>query len=392
MQSQAKSILDTLVKRAEERPERSRQPTQRVDEGNINPLDLDSFHESLRQAEKLGAISLDWGKRESSHVLERVRLVDASKACRALGISPAVEQALKSANEVRHGINGEQVAWNWAASIIDEMEGAWRRRKTSFGVDVSRPNDAIAAIRAVQAIKDRVHEGLDMRTFSRRALGDTKAVERVSGPIIALCRREFDLHELGYDQVFEAIGLAKFPQPVLVSGRLELKSSGHEISEISPYIGLPPSDSYAVKPSGRPAYVLTIENLASFNRYAREISDNGLIIYTGGYPSHAVGAFIREMAVATDPTIPWFHWGDIDADGLLILDKISALSGREVVPHLMTVEIAMSKGGATPGASKLNRLLLSPNKCRALAIFLSGPDARVLEQEELDPLSPLFKQ
>jgi len=122
MQSQAKSILDTLVKRAEERPDRSRQPTQRVDEGKINPLDLDSFHVSLRQAEKLGAISLDWGRRELSHVLERVRLVDANKACRALGISPAVEQASKSANEVRHGINGEQAAWNWAASIIDERE------------------------------------------------------------------------------------------------------------------------------------------------------------------------------------------------------------------------------------------------------------------------------
>jgi hypothetical protein len=386
MNSHAKKIIETLVRRTEENPERVRGATQRVDEQSIAPLDLDDFHRSMKEAEKIGGIALEWGKREESHILQRVRLVDLEKSCRVLGRLPAKEDADTSVQQVRKFFNKNDT---WINELINEMHRAWCRRKSAFSLDVNQIDDAVTAIRVVSAIKNGLHDGLDMRTFSRRAVGDSKAIESVLGPIVAICRQEFDLHEIGHEQVLQALGLRKFPQPVLVSGDLKLAHTNQSLSSITPYIGLPPADDYPVQLASHPAYVLTIENLTSFNRYVREISDGGLVIYTGGYPSHAVGAFIAKMSKSVEYDVPWFHWGDIDADGILILDKISLLSNRPVTPHLMSPDIAAEKGQLAPASRKLQQLNNGDSSCHEIAAYLSSEKAHVLEQEELDPKSPI---
>ncbi|MDH5748751.1 MAG: DUF2220 domain-containing protein [Rhodospirillales bacterium] len=385
MQTQAKSILENLIRRAEVNPERVRQAMQKIVETEIDPLDLEGFHQDLRAAEKAGAVTLDWGKRESSHILQRVRLADLDKACRFIGAERSDTLARRAADGLRRDIPSE---WTWAQDIIDEMERAWRRRKSAYGIDAARAEDVSIAIRTVHAIEERSHEGLDMRTFSRRLFSDSKAVEGVTGPVAAMCRKKFGLDDLGQDQVLEAIGLLKFPQPVLVAGRLRLKNGGYSLTDITPYIGLPPSGHIPIEPDGRPGYVMTIENLASFNRYVREISDDGLVIYTGGYPSRATGGFIQDIAAHIDQNIPWFHWGDIDADGLLILEKVAGLSGRTVIPHLMSPAIAREKGIQCAAAGKVARLADCDLPCSELAGFLSNQGAHILEQEELDPIPP----
>lgn len=379
-------IIDDLIRRAESNPDRVRSVSRKIEEADIDPLDLEEFHKFMRDVERTGGISLEWGKRETSHVLQRVRLQDLNMACRSVGLQTAGDSAIAAVDQILSGIEDPQ---GWALPYINSMRTAWQRRKSAFGLNADQAENAIIALKAVQAMRERRHEGLDMRTFSSRATGNSKAVEANLGPIVAICRNEFGLADLGKNQVLEALGLQKFPQPVLVSGDLAVTGSDCTLSNIQPYIGLPPMDEYPVKVISPPGYVLTIENLTSFNRYVREVSDNGFVVYSGGYPSQAVGRFISTMAEQIDEEVPWFHWGDIDADGLLILDKISRLANRAVHPHLMEIDLARTKGIPASKSRKLGRLKSDSNPCGELAAFLSSSAAHVLEQEELDPSSPI---
>jgi len=49
------------------------------------------------------------------------------------------------------------------------------------------------------------------------------------------------------------------------------------------------------------------------------------------------------------PNVPFFHWGDVDAGGLLIADSIRNAAGRPVKLHLMTPALAERYAEGTGG-------------------------------------------
>lgn len=386
MSDHAIKLIKGLVRVTEERPDRVRDASKRIDESKIPALDLNEFHQTLRHAENTGAIQLIWGKKDKSHILETVKLLELDKACVFLGITSSVQLTALAFDCIDETL---QIKANWIADVLKETKEQWLKRKRAFDVEVTEPEKLVNSIIATQSLLDGKHTGLDMRTFSRRVLRDSKAVEKLKGPIIKLCRKVFDFDGLDAQQVFEAIGLQKFPQPILVSGSLKISQTGTCLNEIAPYIGLPPSEEISVTIKDQPRYVLTIENLASFNLYVRQIKDNGLVIYTGGYPSTAVAGFISHISSQLDDNVPWYHWGDIDMAGLMILKKVEAAAGRGVVPHLMTVELAQERGEKAKTKPNIQQLLDCSGEIGVLARFLNGNSAYTLEQEELEPKSPL---
>src|SRR5262249_32026827 len=87
--------------------------------------------------------------------------------------------------------------------------------------------------------------------------------------------------------------------------------------------------------------------------------------------------------------IPFFHWSDVDPDGTWIFRTIERAIDRPLIPHLMSVELA-EQHGKPPAA----RTALKPSSERTeiatLVEYFSRPDAKTLEQEELDPQLPDF--
>ncbi|PDT55888.1 hypothetical protein CO678_41315 [Bradyrhizobium diazoefficiens] len=85
-----------------------------------------------------------------------------------------------------------------------------------------------------------------------------------------------------------------------------------------------------------PAYVLTIENLASFNRHVAEADAArlGATLYVGGYPSLASQQALRTISAMVSEQTPIFHWSDIDPDGTWIFHTMERAVGRPILPHL----------------------------------------------------------
>ncbi|WP_161957967.1 Wadjet anti-phage system protein JetD domain-containing protein [Azospirillum palustre] len=146
---------------------------------------------------------------------------------------------------------------------------------------------------------------------------------------------------------------------------------GGKLLDGRPYVGVPPEWLETLAVAGRPEYFLVIENLASFNRHVREVEDSSIVLYSGGFPALATLKAIRRMDALLPADVPFFHWGDIDADGVRILQHIARSIDRPLRPHLMGVD-AWSDAAVD-------------ELCRHLA----DPAFVPMEQEELDPQSPL---
>jgi len=87
-------------------------------------------------------------------------------------------------------------------------------------------------------------------------------------------------------------------------------------------------------------YVLTIENKETFYALARPqkrstsevLSKFDCFLYTGGYLNRAVSKMIKLLAGSK---FIFYHAGDLDPDGILILQQIQELTGETVTPFRM---------------------------------------------------------
>jgi Uncharacterized protein conserved in bacteria C-term(DUF2220) len=348
----------------------------------------DAFLRELRQAEATGAVSLACGKGNRRDQVAHVRLVAPEVLYAHLARTPIKRIAAEAHARLIAGLSLHPGLLQAASDIAS----AWGRAKTwhAFG-----PHDADklrGALSLAQAILDDRHIGVDYRTFSRRVADDSKALERVECAVIRLLSGILDLPpdpEARPREALRALGLERFAPPLLISGRVDLVDA--DLSRATPlYLGISPNEADRVRFREPPAYVLTIENFASFSRHVIEADPLriGTTLYVGGYPSLATQQALRRLVATLDDTVPVFHWSDIDADGTWIFRTIERAIGRTLRPHLMSPDIAAQLGKAVPGRP-------APIRCPresgifALAAYLEREDARILEQEELDPRLPV---
>lgn len=330
--------------------------------------ELERFKRVMTAAERAGAVHIALERRPSGPAsIRSVTLADATKLAAHLGRVPATDEAARAIDALRQ-LTGPLPAW--VSEIVDEIAAAWAIRREGYpGLE---PGDVAAAasfVRLLCAVDRGEHVGVDMRTFSRRACGDSKAAEQGLPRLARALRKRFDLPDAPPREALAAFGIEKFPQPVLLRGSLRL--SGGARLDGRPYVGVPPEwlDTLAV--AGQPEYFLVIENLASFNRYVREVEDAGIILYSGGFPALAALKAIRRMDALLPANVPFFHWGDVDADGVRILQHIARSIGRPLRPHLMGVEA------------------WNDTAVDELCSQLADPAFVPMEQEQLDPRSPL---
>jgi len=77
-----------------------------------------------------------------------------------------------------------------------------------------------------------------------------------------------------------------------------------------------------------------------------------------------------------------FHWSDIDADGTWIFKTIEeSSSGRTLLPHLMSPEIAERHGDLSARQAILKVSEARGSLIAPLVDYLASPGARVMEQD-----------
>lgn len=369
----------------------------RHEEGTANPIaypdfsalasvsEIDSFVRQLEAAEATGAVRIAKGRGRNSDQIAHVRLDDAEALYQLLGRRPIAELAAQAASRL---LDGLELPDELAPSIA-AIRAQWARGRPWQGFTLEDVERLRIVLLLAKAILDGRHKGTDYRTFSRRIAGDSKALERGEAAVVRLLGAALELPPGARPRdALRTLGLEKFAPPLLLAGRIDFESAA--LSLVGPaYFGIPPLEASRIRLSGRPRYVLTIENYASFHRHIAEADREreGLTIYVGGYPSLATQDALRTLARLVPDEVPFFHWSDIDPDGAWIFRTIERIIARPLRPHLMTPDLAERFGRASDASMRAPKQA-QDTAIAALMDYLSGETAKWLEQEELDPVVP----
>lgn len=383
-------FLERLLALSERSPDRTRPASMAPDYDGLRSAEsLSRFDGQMRTAERAGAVSIRNGKRERRHLIERITVTNAEALARHLGRDPASSTARQARSVLEPIVAG---APGWVGNILDQIEERWARREAAFRI---QPGDTILAqefLRLLMAISRDEARGLDARTFSLRATGDTKAFDRNASRIAAAAAPHPGESPTNFEAIWQRLGLERFAHPVHLRGPLLVQDQERILvdARVRPFASVHPELLTGLRLTAQPSFLLTIENFASFNRYVREIEDGSLVIYTGGFPSKAILDAIGALLKLLDDTVPYFHWGDIDPGGVRIFRFLEENAARRPLPHMMERQLADARGKPAEADPSLASIARSDSDLAALAEWLSrGPDVKYLEQEALDPSSPI---
>ncbi|SFK16914.1 Wadjet anti-phage system protein JetD domain-containing protein [Bradyrhizobium sp. Gha] len=383
-------FLERLLERSERNPDRSRPASAALEYDRLpTAQQVIRFHDQMASATRFGAVEVQWGRRDRSHLIERVRVRDPELLARHLGrpTAPATAQRLRD-ELLPIAANGEP----WVVGLLEEMTAKWARSEAAYRLTASQPDTAKEFFTLLASISRQEARGLDARTFSQKATKDTKAFDRHASRIAGVLAARIGQPGAAPDVVWAHIGLERFGHPVHLKGPLAVEGACCRLIDgrAKPFVSIHPEMLPQLSILERPTAVLTIENYASFNRQVREIEDDGLVVYIGGFPGAGVIELLTNVLNALPADVPFLHWGDVDAGGVRIFRYLEESLPRGPLPHLMTKELAEQSGHSTSADPSLASIATSDSAIRGLAEWLcSGPDVHHLEQEALDPLSPV---
>ncbi len=383
-------MLDDLVARWEARPAATR-ILARIDEAAFGSVaERDRFARELSGVEAAGGVAVRRRRLDGDEVVDHVRLLDPQVVCTFLGRTPARHRSRDGLAAAR----SRRDLPSAADTLFQEIDGAWSRGVSSFGLE---PGDARGLARALDLALALVRRTagseaeIDFRSFSRTAGLDSKALERSAAGIVSMLARlfpeRFVAEGLEPREFLATLGVTKLAQPLLLGGPVAV--AGTDLPALA-FVGVPPECGTELRLSGPVEYVLTIENYVSFVRHTREVNAGrtGLVVYTGGFPARShLAAIVRLAEQARAPT---FHWGDMDAGGLRIfvhLERALVAIGVPLKPHLMDPEVLRRDGVPSRKGRRLSPGA-HPSSAVAELWDLVGGIGLCHEQESIAPRIP----
>lgn len=350
----------------------------------------DRFIETLRKAEKLGAVKLE-NARASADMALRIRLVDVDVLYRHLRRVPSHHQVHTLLTDFYELPNLPETA----REVLDEIGAAWSRNVRKFGImpnDTANLKDVLLLARGLQErASDPAAVAIDFRSFCRSVNTGSKALDHLAASVVAIHSRLYPgqrtPESLDTNEALATFGVSRMPQPLQLSGPIAI--DGVILPPLS-YYGFPPDQAATIGLSHAVDYVLTIENYTSFIRHARECngSQKGLVLYTAGFPARS---HLRQIIrLCHEAGTACYHWGDLDAGGVRIfrhIEKALQAQGVQLQPHLMDAAILTQYGVAAVGRSPLPPQGASGSAIEHLWCALRETGL-VLEQESLSPRLP----
>lgn len=354
----------------------------------IDLQERDSIHAYLENAEKAGGLTLEWGRGSGVQDLKRLRLIDPDKLAAWLNVARAASHAeVIEERLVAHLVSAPA----WLCDAYAYALGKWRQGGMAFRIPAADTSSATSLFRIAISVCNNEHFNLDLRRFSVRLLGNSKTVEGLLGKLADLLRYNPEWSPLANADLFQLLGLEKFPPPLFIKGPLAIDYAGRnwDISALYPFVGLSPDHASDINLVRTIPYLLTIENLASFQRHVREVDDDGVVIYTAGFPAPALVRILQLLDRRLPDSCVFFHWGDRDIGGLRILSKVAdALSGHSLNPHLMEERRVEEAIFSDSDRRQLERYAASSGlEGKVSSSWLKG-NLGPMEQELTDPRCP----
>ncbi len=186
------------------------------------------------------------------------------------------------------------------------------------------------------------------RVLSARELGDSKALDRLSGQLERI---------LG---PLEKLNIREGGSVFLVGGRGGIECRGQllRLSRLPPFVGLA-SDTASIldKVHFPPAGLLVVENMTTFEACCRrevEGAADTMVAWAAGFPGRSV---LRLVELAARAGVDIRVWADIDLSGVRIFRLVHERSGRQARPWHMSPRDLVAAPVALPLSARQARAI-----------------------------------
>jgi hypothetical protein len=291
-------------------------------------------HAFLRNAERAGAITIEWDRRAGEDgQITRLRLADPDVAAELLGLRPLWRVCSDALHQLKAA---------GALARCQAVYEAWCAGKAPRKLGPDRVRDFVDAHRVITACAEERPNAREVavRRVSARLFADSKRVEAIH-VALDLLTGSMDAEPASPEEVWMRLGLIKHPQPFQCAGdAVLLLVDGREQIIAAPYTAVAPRTVAGIRFSTSCRYVLTVENLTTFNELADGIAGPiaGLVLYCAGMPGLSFALAYSKVVAALPPGARLYHWGDIDRGGYRIAAALAATasaSGVKLSPFRM---------------------------------------------------------
>ncbi len=306
----------------------------------------ESFLEASEYLEAEGLVTLTWKRFLEGDELVSITLTNPRALFARLGrVCPSdeAEAARDAARRVaRESRPNCRALFSWLAESIRPSDTMTR----SEGIrDATRLSETVGDLaRLFEEMPSHTRDGMlcgvTLRALSIRLFSDSKRIEallRDAAPLLARARRaDVPVPDLG--------PLERTYPETLVSGPIAFGlDDGSTMTNPSGLpLGIPLLTAGCILGVGLVQHaadrgvrrLLTIENLETFYALAadRYMALADAFLYTGGHPNRAVQLVLAAFARSG---FSLFHAGDLDPDGILILQELSDFAGSMILPLKM---------------------------------------------------------
>jgi len=296
-----------------------------------------------------------------------------------------------------------RVAWNVEFAML-ERAGIVRREKNSAVLVeeeelqrlLATPefSDALAKLDSAESLAAAMGLGLRITDRAADCLRLLMALEKTEQAVGLVWRQQLSAELFGNSKHIGSVSiLSRIYEDWLAlkpsRGELRLKAfsplthtaGGPDLSEVTKYQGQAVLMSSHAGPQQYDlsclCFIMTCENLSPFLELTLPA---GLLVYTGGYASRGVAAWLRSAPASCR----WVHFGDFDPDGLTIFDRLSVASERdgEFFPNQETLELLQADLPAWQGARAFREGSLRGDQAKVLARW-GGRHKLQAEQEQV---------
>lgn len=342
------------------------------------PDERESFLEAAEALGRKGLVTINWARRRKHeaiisltypdpealfslagvpsprHIAREARAAAEEAAARLAEdrAAAAAEDGTPPGDFIQEKLTKEKILRD-ARAFFDFLARELNPKDGASGIDRRTVEDFARLIHHVAAAGT---QGLGLRALSVFLYRDSKRLEKIIeslNPLFArAARRNIAFPDLSFLD-------RSFPE-TLLAGRIRIiRNQGVPLDNATgAIIGFPLGSILQCKeirllrtgekPPGSPDYpprVLTVENKESFYVLANTAASGpdepepcpawripGLadcVLYTGGHPNRAVAALV---SLLSSSGFDFIHAGDLDPDGILILQEVSRLAGKPVCP------------------------------------------------------------
>jgi hypothetical protein len=336
------------------------------------PDEKESYLEAAEALEHRGLLKLHWEKRGLGERLKTLTCEDFEKLfeeadsayprTEAKEIRAMIAEKIPAFKELSRNVEGKAAAG--IPAFLGWYASHFGIRETGRGMSQKTVEDFIRLLELF--FEPAQLEGVSARALSIKLYRDSKRLEALlelfgsalarastSGfppPDLAFLKRSYPETMLSGQLVFEYRIAPQESQDLQNPQDAQDPQDPPPLSNTTGRIlGLPLAHAAAMRSiktlrqKDHPL-VLTIENketfyaLANMQTHGRNtsLSRYDCFLYTGGYPNQAVATVIRILAASG---FSFCHAGDLDPDGILILQNIGDIAEKPVVPVLMDAAI-----------------------------------------------------